>query len=511
MSIINKFKQIVDLTPYIKDGWAISKNPIAPMWKDGINSDDFTCTRGANGQSTCYQDCNYTNFYDTTWGATPNERKFDNTQQDRDANWNTINSNNINPFATNKYGAFGKCFDSNDIKCGTDDWFKKTAVNLTPNSIALNKANSSQPFSKEFTSWQNSYSIGRDKASIKGWGTIGQSQSSLDFSSDCGQNRSKNHVRPYNKPFRPAQICNINQTAILNNQGIIKGNTIISNTAQCNISSSGNDFLGTLNKDQFNNYVNLIGSKNCKSNDINGTQTLDCDANSVEICIDFDKESGEGTLDNCIECGKEIFDLNGKKMYDARPRPLICCLDPSENTQNRNENIDLLNMTGNNISGRHISYVCASELDKCPIGSTNVEELEKKCIGTDGKLLLCKDRIDENSCNECKYCTWDRVNNICNPHCPTAPSTIAGWVLPSGSATGDGTSGTGGNESTDSATGEGILSPDGAIISENSSKILRFFLNNDGTLNTVAKIFIICGILLFCIILAIIIIVIRNR
>lgn len=424
----SEWKQLIDtskslkksfsLQEYIDDGWEIYKDKTAPTWNVNIN-DDFTCVSNENDAADCYTGCNYTNYYDTCFGANKEERKLASEMQ----LWDCSDINDLDsckPYSIGNYGCFGSCgskySESGEANCGTDTWFDNLG-NLNPNAIELKDSmennRGSQPFTKNYPKWQNYYSTQEKNVTIRGWGSVGSKGDARCSSSDCKENTSSLRVRPYQKQLECGTFCNINQSNVVNNQGAVRGNLVLSNTARCNFSGDRDDFMNQLQEQGLvEEYINLMGSENCDK-DSNSKYTCD---ESVHLCID------DVSKDNCIKCGEKSKNTDGVILYDASSKPLTCCLEPSINVESSNNN--LLTLTGTNYdpnnpksSGFHVSYVCAS--DSCPPGSSNLEDLQLKCSST--KCI----NMTESDCGNCIYCIWDPTDGICNPQCPK-PST-EGW------------------------------------------------------------------------------------
>lgn len=325
---------------------------------------------------------------------------FDDFEKEFYANVNN-NNNTCDPYVQGEYG----CFDSE---------------NLTPNQIIKNDDPNKMPFTSNWSSWQNYYVAQKEEskslsdADISNWGrVVDNNPPECSFITS-----SVGLVQPYGENLDCGTECNIMQANTLNNQGNIIGGVTLSNSASCLFSDSGsNNMLGNvtdsdgrLNK----RFVNYMGSENCN---IIGTQVLSCPEES-ELCLG---ENG----DNCLNC-------------ETLPeRNHTCCLDPADNLEYPESNLNILNVVGNKVS-----YICqgnGSPDDMCPNGSSDINKLRNSACG----YKNCDTR-NKTECDSCKYCVWSEgtggsESGACYSKCPGAP--LYGWKTGNGSDGSDGSDG----------------------------------------------------------------------
>ena len=153
-------------------------------WRSNVDNVGFDCIKTLDSGDEigrCFDGCNYVNFNDTCWMASPDERRQNTVVQSGSEGFKNLNEwacqdkgeaigDSCDPY-NNSYGCFGYCnmgnYNQNNPEgnCGTPDWFDYK-MGITPNEVdyknkkdiyesnpALNnrKANSSIYWPK----WQN--------------------------------------------------------------------------------------------------------------------------------------------------------------------------------------------------------------------------------------------------------------------------------------------------------------------------------------------------------------------
>lgn len=449
-------------------------------WSENIDPYEFSCYNPDNvNEQQCFTGCNYVNYNDTCWLASPEERPQNLIEGFNNINnintWECDNDNVGDSCKTynQKYGCFGYCSidDYNNLdnihrgQCGTDEWFNHK-MNINPgeqeykqrksfyDSLGNSKPNNVFPNkSRSWTKWQNYYANWKDipsnisgdansKIIIPGWGSINtDSQGNpLNYSNknlpicyypSCAND--KDSVKPYKYMKQLPECgnsCSMSIQNSVNNQGVVVGGIISSVNAYngCNYQDKKEENWDTkvLNSKNNSYYIAWLGQKDCSHilDKINNNN-LDCTLCTVDSprdatcsdCLD---------LFSCIHGSELCINIdNGDNCNICNDeKPITCCVDPNLNPydsqsneyiQWKNANESLLSKTSN-----YINYICAKS---CPIGTTPINEL---CNNN------CKSN-NKNDCESCDYCIWiesqinEGIDAHCAPKCPQHPGN--GWGI----------------------------------------------------------------------------------
>lgn len=446
-------------------------------WVENIDGDTFRCMEG----ESCFENCNYVNFNDTCWLASPEERKqdyldFNETSEDFTINqWackDTNTGESCKAYRENKLGCFGVCAIGDYTQqdpvgmCGTDEWFQHR-MDLNPNEreykILKNLyeengiTNVYANRSRNWPKWQNFYEDWRQTASdfpptspsttidLGNWGSYETNSQGKPFTygtnivddpdlilctyPDCG---AWDSIKPYrNRPPNSKNCgssCSVTQQTTINNQGVIVGG-IRSSLNSRNACQYSDDHWDTKAFDLENSgeYINLMGDKDCsaEASQVSGS-CLGC--------------TGDPDTDGarCTECNALLNCIYGSTVFidseigdnlskcDTSTRPGMCCLDPGKvEPEHSEENMDLIQVVGN-----FVSYVCGYGNTGCPEGSISLETLEAQ---TCGETQKCSSRQTQNACETCDVCYWVDENpqlgieGHCKAICPKPTNEEDGW------------------------------------------------------------------------------------
>jgi len=322
-------------------------------WTSSIDSNEFTCVEGDRADG-CFSGCNYVNYNDTCWLASPEERKQDMVfdvpagsltpiKEEHFGNLKNINEwpcedkstgDSCKTYDTN-YGCFGYCgindYTSENPRgnCGTDEWFNER-MNINPGEVRYKqrkslieangldiKANVSYSWPK----WQNYYSTLDEQGgqvqdpnttySINGWGTyttgndgkpatFGNAANDIDKNlcsyGPCADPDAVKPFRNYLSPKKCPSSCSVNMQSVTNNQGAVIGGINSSLNSQFACQSNADWNPSSLSSNNNAVYIGLMGENDC-SNQL-GVTGGDCTGCSLD--------SKDGSCDACknlLGCG----------------------------------------------------------------------------------------------------------------------------------------------------------------------------------------------------------------
>lgn len=449
-------------------------------WEEHIDQTEFSCYNDENVQEQqCFSGCNYVNYNDTCWLASPDERLqdttinsptaepeeqkiegFSNIEKFKDINvWECENVDAGDSCKTynGKYGCFGSCSidDYNvdgDVKgnCGTDEWFDhRMNINPGEREFKIRKSfyddlDSKPPNvhankSRNWSKWQNFYAEWKNipntiplkdsnaKIDVPGWGsykTDGDGRP-IDFSSkndpicffpSCANDRDS--VKPY-KYIKSlpecGSTCSVSMQTSINNQGAVVGGIVSSLNAKNSCNLQNADWD-----------TRALDSKN------NGPYISMMGSNDCSALLDVINS-------NNIDCGNCTIDSQGaecndcKKLYECTYGSQICVeAETGDNCQlctQPKPNICCVSPNENPYESgpTKIAWDLANNLLLQGVGNYVSFICDKTCpVGSipletlEAKCIIpCDQRFDESSCGTCEYCTWvpENSEHAVSAHC----------------------------------------------------------------------------------------------
>jgi len=450
-------------------------------WTDHINSDKFFCDNSLSQYDQCFNGCNYVNYNDTCWLASPDERKQDLvTENFKDINvWpcKDVNVGESCKTYDNNYGCFGNCaiddYTKTDPKgnCGTEEWFNHR-MNINPNEVRYKQRKSlieklgldkKANITYDWPQWQNFYTywdqVPQDSPlqdpdttyTIPGWGSYktGSDGKPEPYNkaniSDPNRNMCSfpgcadpDSVKPYRYyPTKDSGTiglqcksnCSVNIQTNLNNQGMVIGGIV--NSLNGKYACTGIDDIDpNWNPESISNsgnasYISLMGKNDC------GTVALDEDCSRCKIddkdqfcknCVDLLK-CGYGS-EMCIDPIKVGVDKNnGEDVLSGDNCNL--CLNPKPDICCTSPNI---NPYTDQQSEQKISWTMENNKILGIVGNRNSYICGNTCPNGSVNLnsleseacgeLLCHQR-DESSCGNCERCIWvpENTEALIEGHC----------------------------------------------------------------------------------------------
>jgi hypothetical protein len=464
----------------------------AKGWTDNIDTTNFSCYDENNIYSRCFEGCNYVNYNDTCWMASPEERKQDlvmsgtsETEGFKNLNTWPCEGNHCDPYQNN-YGCFGYC-NTDDYKktnadgsvdymgrCGTEEWFDHS-MNLNPEEkryklkkelYKQNNLTTSPNSSMSWPKWQNFYSYTQQNTvtqtpnteyTVPGWGTyqtdgngnmepyglgISDPDRNLCSFASCADPDSVKPFRNYKTQKNCGSSCSVNLQTNVNNQGVISGGLIstLNGGNACHFESN-NLNSERLDKTIAGQYISFMGKNDCTS------ERNTVGDSSCEGCY-------EGSNDqDCVTNGcNELM----KCVYGSEMCVSVETVGVDTTTQE-----DILSGDNCNVcSGTKSSTCCISpSVNPHTPGTVSAISWETKnvdILNTVGNRVsyicenscpngsvdlqtleqgcngVCSER-NESSCGDCEYCAWLPMTTEslgrCVAQCPLAPlNNIGGWV-----------------------------------------------------------------------------------
>ena len=326
----------------------------ARAWTSNIDSNEFTCLAGDRSKG-CFSGCNYVNYNDTCWLASPEERKqdlvFDVPNPTNQENFGDLKR--INTWACEdksvgdscktydgEYGCFGYCgindytLEKPQGNCGTSEWFNHQ-MNINPSEVRYkqrkelienNDLDQKPNVSYSWPKWQNFYAEqdqipkstpvkdANTTYNISGWGSYKTGTDGKPVSFDgnnslndidknlcsfgaCADPDAVKPFRNYLAPKTCPSSCSVSMTTVVNNQGAIIGGINSSLNGQFACQTNANWSLNSLSNNNNASYIGLMGQNDC-SNQLDLLGSEDCTKCSLD--------SKDGSCDECKEllrCG----------------------------------------------------------------------------------------------------------------------------------------------------------------------------------------------------------------